>query len=48
MAKLLRGKTSIKGLEQDLNDRVLIADIKDNYRYNWDCILQDIWMPKNG
>jgi len=30
MAKLLRGKTSIKGLEQDLNDRVLIADIKDN------------------
>ena len=44
---ILKGWKSIQG------DSVIVnlldsADIKDNYRYPWDCMLSDIWEPKNG
>lgn len=31
-----------------LNFASAVYDIKDEYRFPWDCILKDVWEPKNG
>lgn len=43
----------LKGWKSIQNDSVIIniltsADLSDNYRYPWDSILSDLWLPKNG
>lgn len=43
----------LKGWKSLAGDSVIVnlltsADVKDNYKYPWDCILNDVWEPKNG
>ncbi len=44
---VLKGWKSIQGDSVIIN-LLTSADLKDNSRYPWDCILPDIWLPKNG
>jgi dTDP-4-dehydrorhamnose 3,5-epimerase len=44
---ILKAWKSIKGDSVIIN-LLTTTDLKDNYRYSWDCILGDIWEPKNG
>jgi dTDP-4-dehydrorhamnose 3,5-epimerase len=43
----------LKGWKSLAGDSVIVnlltsANVRDNFKYPWDCILSDIWEPKNG
>ena len=44
---VLKAWKSVKG-DSIIVNLLTSADVKDNYKYRWDCVLKDIWEPKNG
>lgn len=44
---VLKGWKSLKG-DSVIVNLLTSSEIKDNFKYQWDCILGDIWLPRNG
>jgi dTDP-4-dehydrorhamnose 3,5-epimerase-like enzyme len=44
---VLKGWKSLKG-DSVIVNLLSTSDVKDNYKYPWDIILQNLWAPNNG